>query len=139
MRKIVVKYKHCKNPEVYDEVIYLSYKKGKKEMLLTDVKDITNGTDTRVEWFEVVDEKVTRGKGDGESKSYESKYEKENIPLPREMAKEIVTVATSLKGCTIDFVNRCNKVLDFDLHEKLNNKYGFTGAKRLYNIFKLYA
>ena len=43
----------------------------------------------------------------------------------------------TLKGCTINFVNKCNEVLDFDLHEKLNNKYGFTGAKRLYNIFKL--
>lgn len=137
MRKIIVKYKHCKNPEVYDEVIYLSYKKGKKEMLFTDIKDITSGTDTRVEWFEVVNEKVIRGEGDGKSKLYESKYERENITLPKEMAKEIVTVATSLKGCTIDFVNKCNEVLDFDLHKKLNNKYGFTGAKRLYNIFKL--
>ena len=137
MRKIIVKYKHCKNPEVYDEVIRLSYKEGKKEMLFTYVKDITNGTDTRVEWFKIVDEKVTRGEGDGESKPYESKYEKENIALPKEMAKEIVQVATSLKGCTIDFVNKCNEVLDFNLHEKLNNKYGFTGAKRLYNIFKL--
>jgi len=137
MRKIIVKYKHCKNPTVYDEVIYLTYKQGKKEMLLTDVKDITNGIDTRVEWFKVVDEKVTRGEGNDESKSYESKYERENIPLPKEMAKEIVSVATSLKGCTIDFVNKCNEVLDFNLHEKLHNKYGFTGAKRLYNIFKL--
>lgn len=55
------------------------------------------------------------------------------------MAKEIVEVATSLRGCTIDFVDRCNEVLDFDLHEKLNNKYGFTGAKRLYSIFKINA
>jgi hypothetical protein len=26
---------------------------------------------------------------------------------------------------------------DFDLHTKLNGEYGFTGAKRLYNIFGL--
>ena len=137
MNKIIVKYKHCEKPTVYDVVSMLTYKKGKNEMLLTDARDTVNGIDTRVEWFEVVEERATRGEGDGESKSYESKYERENITLPKEMAKEIVQVATTLKGCNIDFVNRCNKVLDFDLHKKLNNKYGFTGAKRLYNIFKL--
>ncbi len=137
MNKIIVKYKHCEKPTVYDVVVFLSYKKGKNEILLTQAREIVNGIDTRVEWFEVVEERATRGEGDGESKSYESKYERENITLPKEMAKEIVQVATTLKGCNIDFVNRCNKVLDFDLHKKLNNKYGFTGAKRLYNIFKL--
>ena len=121
MRKIIVKYKHCEKPTVYDVVIFLSYKKGKNEMLLTHAREIVNNLDSRVEWFEVVLEGVTRGEGNGESKPYESKYERENITLPREMAKEIVEVATTLKGCTIDFVNRCNKVLDFDLHKKLNN------------------
>jgi hypothetical protein len=137
MNKIIVKYKHCEKSVVYDVVSMLSYKKGKNEMLLTQARETESGMDTRVEWFEVVEERATRGEGDGESKSYESKYERENIALPKEMAKEIVEVATSLKGCTINFVNRCNEVLDFDLHKKLNNKYGFTGAKRLYNIFKL--
>jgi hypothetical protein len=137
MNKIIVKYKHCEKSVVYDVVSMLSYKKGKNEMLLTQARETESGMDTRVEWFEVVEERATRGEGDGESKSYESKYERENIALPKGMAKEIVQVATTLKGCNIDFVNRCNKVLDFDLHKKLNNKYGFTGAKRLYNIFKL--
>ena len=137
MNKIIVKYKHCEKSVVYDVVAMLSYKKGKNEMLLTQARETESGMDTRVEWFEVVEERATRGEGDGESKSYESKYERENIALPKGMAKEIVQVATTLKGCNIDFVNRCNKVLDFDLHKKLNNKYGFTGAKRLYNIFKL--
>ena len=137
MNKIIVKYKHCEKSVVYDVVSMLSYKKGKNEMLLTQARETESGIDTRVEWFEVVEERATRGEGDGESKSYESKYERENIALPKGMAKEIVQVATTLKGCNIDFVNRCNKVLDFDLHKKLNNKYGFTGAKRLYNIFKL--
>ena len=127
MNKIIVKYKHCEKPTVYDVVVFLSYRKDKNEMLLTEARDTVNGIDTRVEWFEVVEERATRGEGDGESKSYESKYERENITLPKEMAKEIVQVATTLKGCNIDFVNRCNKVLDFDLHKKLNNKYGFTG------------
>ena len=137
MKKIIVKYKHCEKPTVYDVVSMLSYKKGKNEMLLTQARETENGIDTRVEWFEAVEERVTRSEGNGESKSYESKYKRENIPLPKEMAKEIVSVATSLKGCTINFVNKCNEVLDFNLHEKLHNKYGFTGAKRLYNIFKL--
>ena len=137
MNKIIVKYKHCEKSVVYDVVAMLSYKKGKNEMLLTQARETESGMDTRVEWFEVVEERATRGEGNGESKSYESKYERENIALPKGMAKEIVQVATTLKGCNIDFVNRCNKVLDFDLHKKLNNKYGFTGAKRLYNIFKL--
>ena len=137
MNKIIVKYKHCEKSVVYDVVSMLSYKKGKNEMLLTQARETESGMDTRVEWFEVVEERATRGEGNGESKSYESKYERENITLPKGMAKEIVQVATTLKGCNIDFVNRCNKVLNFNLHEKLNNKYGFTGAKRLYNIFKL--
>ena len=137
MNKIIVKYKHCEKSVVYDVVSMLSYKKGKNEMLLTQARETESGMDTRVEWFEVVEERATRGEGNGESKSYESKYERENIALPKGMAKEIVQVATTLKGCNIDFVNRCNKVLNFNLHEKLNNKYGFTGAKRLYNIFKL--
>ena len=87
MNKIIVKYKHCEKPTVYDVVSMLTYKKGKNEMLLTEARDTVNGIDTRVEWFEVVEERATRGEGDGESKSYESKYERENITLPKEMAK----------------------------------------------------
>ena len=94
MNKIIVKYKHCEKPTVYDVVVSLTYQKGKNEMLLTEARDTVNGIDTRVEWFEVVEERATRGEGDGESKSYESKYERENITLPKEMAKEIVDAAT---------------------------------------------
>ena len=135
MDKIIVKYKHLEEPTVYNIVTFLKTKPKTKEVLFSNLDSLI--TNPRVEWYEKASASINRGEGDGESKPYESKYEKENIALPKEMAKEIVEVATSLKGCTIDFVNRCNEVLDFDLHEKLNSKYGFTGAKRLYNIFKI--
>ena len=135
MDKLIVKFEGKEEPTVYNIVTFLKNKSKSKEVLFSNVQDLIRHPLT--EWHEIVHAEVNRGDGDGESKPYESKYERENIALPKEMAKEIVEVATSLKGCTIDFVNRCNKVLNFDLHEKLNNKYGFTGAKRLYNIFKL--
>ncbi len=135
MDKIIVKYQHLEEPTVYNIVTFKRGNSKVKEVLFDNVKALKNHP--LVEWFEEASASINRGDGSGESTKYVSKYEKENIALPQSMAKEIVEVATSLKGCTIDFVNRCNKVLDFDLHEKLNNKYGFTGAKRLYNIFKL--
>lgn len=135
MNKIIVKYKHLEEPIVYNIVTFLKNKSKTKEVLFSNLDSLVSNP--LVDWYEKVSANVTRGKGDGESKPYESKYERENIALPKEMAKKIVEVATSLKGCSIDFVNKCNEVLDFDLHEKLNGKYGFTGAKRLYNIFKI--
>lgn len=135
MDKIIVKYKHLEEPTVYNIVTFLKTKPKTKEVLFSNLDSLI--TNPRVEWYEKASASVNRGEGDSESKPYESKYERENIALPKSMAKEIVEVATSLRGCTIDFVNRCNEVLDFDLHEKLNGKYGFTGAKRLYNIFKI--
>lgn len=136
MDKLIIKFEGKEEPTVYNIVTFLKNKSKSKEVLFSNVQDLIRHP--LAEWHEIVTNvEVNRGEGDGESKPYESKYERENIALPKEMAKEIVEVATSLKGCTIDFVNRCNEVLDFDLHKKLNNKYGFTGAKRLYNIFKL--
>lgn len=135
MDKIIVKYKHLEEPTVYNIVTFLKTKSKTKEVLFSNLDSLI--THPLVEWYEKASASVNRSEGDGESKPYVSKYERENIALPKGMAKEIVEVATSLKGCTIDFVNRCNEVLDFDLHEKLNGKYGFTGAKRLYNIFKI--
>ncbi len=136
MDKLIVKFEGKEEPTVYNIVTFLKNKSKSKEVLFSNVQDLIRHP--LAEWHEIVTNvEVNRGEGDGESKPYESKYERENIALPKEMAKEIVEVATSLKGCTINFVNRCNEVLDFDLHKKLNNKYGFTGAKRLYNIFKL--
>ena len=135
MDKLIIKFKTKKEPTVYNIVNFLKNNSNTKEVLFDNVNSLINNS--LVEWYEKVSASVNRSEGEGESKLYESKYERENIALPKEMAKEIVEVATSLKGCTIDFVNRCNKVLDFDLHEKLNGKYGFTGAKRLYNIFKI--
>lgn len=130
--KVIIYYKGL--DPIVKNIVYKN--RGKKNEILWDlVKDLKNHS--LYENHIVVEDSYQLGDGDGRSKKYESKYERENIALPKEMAKEIVQVATSLKGCTIDFVNRCNKVLDFDLHKKLNNKYGFTGAKRLYNIFKL--
>ncbi len=136
MDKLIIKFEGKEEPTVYNIVTFLKNKSKSKEVLFSNVQDLIRHP--LAEWHEIVTNvEVNRGEGDGKSKPYESKYERENIALPKEMAKEIVEVATSLKGCTIDFVDRCNKVLDFDLHKKLNNKYGFTGAKRLYNIFKL--
>ena len=135
MEKLIVKFKGKEEPVVYNVVTFLRSSSKVKEVLFSDVGNLKFHPLT--EWYEEVYANVSKGEGDGGSKVYESKYERENIALPKEMAKEIVEVATSLKGCTIDFVDRCNEVLDFDLHKKLNNKYGFTGAKRLYNIFKI--
>ena len=130
--KVIIYYKGL-NP-IVKNIVYKD--RGKKNEILMDlIKDLNNHS--LYENHIIVEDSYKLGDGDGKSKKYESKYKRENIALPKEMAKEIVEVATSLKGCTIDFVNRCNKVLDFDLHEKLNGKYGFTGAKRLYNIFKI--
>jgi len=137
MDKLIVKYKSKEEPSVFNIVTFLKNNSKSKEVLFSNVEDLINHP--LVEWYEIASANVNRGEGSGESKPYESKYEKENIALPKSMAKEIVEVATSLRGCTIDFVDRCNEVLDFDLHEKLNNKYGFTGAKRLYSIFKINA
>ena len=135
MEKLIVKFQGKEEPTVYKIVNFLKSSSKGKEILFDNIDSMINHP--AVEWSEKVNVSVKRGNGDGESKAYESKYERENIALPKSMAKEIVEVATSLRGCTIDFVNRCNEVLDFDLHEKLNYKYGFSGAKRLYNIFKL--
>jgi len=136
MDKIIVKYQHLEEPTVYNIVTFKRGNSKTKEVLFDNVKALKNHP--LVEWFEEASAIINRGDGESrESTKYVSKYEKENIALPQSMAKEIVEVATSLRGCTKSFVNRCNEVLDFDLHEKLHNKYGFTGAKRLYSIFKL--
>jgi len=130
--KAIIMYKGM-NP-VVKTIVYTD--KGRKNEILFDrIKDLDNHV--LCEGYKIVEDSYVLGDGDGESKKYESKYERENIPLPKEIAEDIVRVASTLKGCTIDFINKCNEYLDFDLHKKLNNKYGFTGAKRLYNIFDL--
>jgi hypothetical protein len=129
--KVIIKWDK-KDPTV-KTIVYRD--RGKKNEMLHDlIKDLD--THPLCEWYNVVEDSYVLGDGDGNSKKYESKYEKENHPLPSEIAKDIVKVASSLKGCTIKFVDECNKYLNFNLHEKLHYKYGFTGAKRLYNIFK---
>ena len=51
---------------------------------------------------------------------------------------DLLTVANSKgAGCTKKIIDKFNKFLDFDLHEAIGYKYGFTGASKLHSIFKV--
>ncbi len=132
MRKVVVKYKDSEQTLTYNIV---SFKNDKRQILVEHLREFL--TNPRIESYEIIDISGKQLDPDGESKAYESKYERENNKLPKIIANEVVQVATSLKGCTKETIDKWNQHLDFDLHEKLNGEYGFTGAKRLYNIFGL--
>jgi len=134
MRRLIVKYKSKPEVTIYKIV---SFKTGKKHELLGE--DINNFCKSpSIESFEIVDDSVQKQyHGNSVHKVFESKYEKENNKLPISIAKEVIKCASTSKGCTKQNIDRWNKVLDFDLHSKLNGKYGFSGAKRLYNIFSL--
>jgi hypothetical protein len=132
MRKVTVKYKDSEQMFVYNIV---SFKNDKRQILVEHLKEFL--TNPRVESYEIIDISGRLLDPNKESKSYESKYERENNKLPKSIASEVLQVATSLKGCTKETIDKWNKYLDFDLHTKLNGEYGFTGAKRLYNIFGL--
>ena len=132
MSKLIIKYQD-QDPIV--KKIVLTDKGKKDEFLMDLIPSLANHP--LCEWYRVVEDSYVLGEGDGKSKKYEPKYEKENIPLPEAIAEDIVRVASSLKGCSIEFVDMCNNHLEFDLHEKLHHKYGFTGAKRLYSIFAI--
>jgi hypothetical protein len=132
MRKVTVKYKDSEQMFVYNIV---SFKNDKRQILVEHLKEFL--TNPRVESYEIIDISGRLLDPDKENKPYESKYERENNKLPKSIASEVLQVATSLKGCTKETIDKWNKYLDFDLHTKLNGEYGFTGAKRLYNIFGL--
>ena len=132
MRKVIVKYKDSEQALMYNIV---SFKTDKRQILVEDVREFL--ANPRVESYEIIDISGRLLDPDKESKPYESKYERESNKLPKAIANEVTQVATTLKGCTKETVDKWNKHLDFDLHAKLNGEYGFTGAKRLYNIFGL--
>jgi hypothetical protein len=132
MSRVAVKYKDRSDITIYKIVCF---KNGKNEILIDNVKEFLKNPN--IESYEMIEIKSRTGNSEGGGKNYESKYEKESNKLPKAIAKEVIQVATSLKGCTKDTIDRWNTHLDFDLNEKLNGKYGFTGAKRLYNIFGL--
>lgn len=134
MRKLIVVYKNKPEAVIYKIVLFKSNRKH--EILGEDVTNFCKSP--LIESFEIVDDSVQKQyHGDSISRVYESKYERENNKLPISIAKEIVKCASSSKGCTKQQVSEWNKSLNFDLHTKLNGKYGFSGAKRLYNIFSL--
>jgi hypothetical protein len=132
MRKVIVKYKDSEQALTYNIV---SFKNDKRQILVEDVREFL--TNPRIESYEIIDISGRLSDPDKESKPYESKYERESNKLPKAIINEVTQVATTLKGCTKETVDKWNKHLDFDLHAKLNGEYGFTGAKRLYNIFGL--
>jgi len=132
MRKVVVKFKDSEQVSTYNIV---SFKTDKRQILIENVREFV--ANPRVESYEIIDISEKLLNSDSENKKYESKYERESNKLPKAIANEITQVATSLKGCTKKNVDKWNEHLDFNLHTKLNGEYGFTGAKRLYNIFGL--
>jgi hypothetical protein len=132
MRKVVVKYKDSEQALTYNIV---SFKTDKRQILVEYLREFL--ASPRIESYEIIDISGRLSDPNKESKSYESKYERESNKLPKAIANEVTQVATTLKGCTKETVDKWNKHLDFDLHAKLNGEYGFTGAKRLYNIFGL--
>ena len=132
MSRIAVQFKDKQDIVIYKIV---GFAKDKNDILMENVKDFLKHP--LIESYEMIEDKHKAGHNEGGNKNYESKYERENNKLPKAIAKEVIQVATSLKGCNKNTIDRWNTHLDFDLNEKLNGKYGFTGAKRLYNIFGL--
>jgi hypothetical protein len=132
MKRVTVKYKDSEQALTYSIV---SFKTDKRQILIEHLKEFL--TNPRIESYEIIDISGRQSDSDSEVRTYESKYERENNKLPKIIANEVTQVATTLRGCTKETVDKWNEHLDFDLHLKLNGEYGFTGAKRLYNIFGL--
>ena len=134
MKKVIVEYDNGVI-STYDIVNFRSYKKGKKEVLFNMVDDLVNHFS--VKSYKFVEPIKKRNKGDNTSSTYISKNKKEDIPMPIEIASEIVMYAKGDgKGFTKEVVNKWNKFFDFDLHSKFES-YGFTGSSRLNTIFKI--
>ena len=134
MEKVIVEYDNGK-VFTYDVVLWKTYKKGKREVLLNYVDDLIKSSS--VVSYKIVDPKRKRGDGESLSSKYESKNVKEDIPMPMEIADEIVMFARGDgKGFTKEVVEKWNKHFDFDLPSKFE-RYGFSGSSRLNTIFKI--
>ena len=134
MEKVIVEYDNGVI-STYDIVTFRSYKKGKKEVLFNMVDDLINHRSVKSHKF--VEPTRKRSKGDGTSSTYISKNKNENIPMPIEIAEEIVMFAKGDgAGFTKEVVDKWNQYLNFDLHSKFE-RYGFTGSSRLNTIFKI--
>ena len=134
MEKVIIEYDNDV-VSTYDIVTFRTYKKGKKEVLFNHVDDLINHPSVKSHKF--VEPKRKRGKGDSTPSTYISKNRKLNIPMPIEIANEIVMFAKGDgAGFTKEVVDGWNKYLNFDLHSKFE-RYGFTGSSRLNTIFKI--
>ena len=134
MEKVIVEYDNDK-VITYDVVLWRTYKKGKKEVLQQNIPELINNSS--VVSYKIVEPKRKRGDGESLSAKYESKNVKEDIPMPMEIADEIVMFARGDgKGFTKEVVEKWNSYFDFDLHSKFE-RYGFSGSSRLNTIFKI--
>lgn len=136
MKKVIVEYDNDV-VSTYDIVLFRSYKKGKKEVLQQDLPELINHYSVRS--YKFVEPIRKRGKGDDDSISsqYIGNYKRENIPMPMDIADEIVKFAKgSGEGFTKEIVENWNSYFKFNLHSKFET-YGFMGAKRLNTIFKI--
>lgn len=134
MEKVIVEYDNDK-VITYDVVLWRTYKKGKKEVLQQNIPELINNSS--VVSYKIVEPKRKRGDGESISSQYESKNVKEDIPMPMEIADEIVMFARGDgKGFTKEVVDKWNSYFDFDLHSKFE-RYGFSGSSRLNTIFKI--
>jgi hypothetical protein len=134
MEKVIVEYDNDK-VITYDVVLWRTYKKGKKEVLQQNIPELINNSS--VVSYKIVEPKRKRGDGESLSAKYESKNVKEDIPMPMEIADEIVMFARGDgKGFTKEVVDKWNSYFDFDLHSKFE-RYGFSGSSRLNTIFKI--
>ena len=134
MEKVIVEYDND-IVSTYDIVTFRSYKKGKKEVLFNMVDDLINHPSVRSHKF--VNPTKKKSVGEGTTSTYIPKNKKENIPMPIEIADEIVMFAKGDgAGFTKEIVDKWNQYLNFDLHTKFE-RYGFTGSSRLNTIFKI--
>ena len=82
MKKVIVEYDNGV-VSTYDIVLFRSYKKGKKEVLEQDLKDLINHFS--VKSYKFVEPIKKRSKKNNTSSTYIPKNKKENIPMPIEI------------------------------------------------------
>ena len=134
MEKVIVEYDNGV-VSTYDVVLWRTYKKGKKEVLQQNISDLINHPS--VVEYKIVEPKRKRGSGESLASKYESKNVKEDIPMPMQIADEIVMFARGDgKGFTKEVVEKWNKYFDFDLPSKFE-RYGFSGSSPFNTIFKI--
>ena len=134
MEKVIVEYDNG-NVTTYDIVVWKTFKKGKKEVLLDHVDTLINRPNV-INWKKVIP-KRKKDKGESVFVKYESKNIKEDINMPMKIADQIVMFAKGDgKGFTKEVVEKWNKYFEFDLHSKFE-RYGFSGSSRLNTIFKI--